>query len=101
MTASVADDFAVFVQRDFVDIAFGHLKVAGALLAGAVHGADLGAVAFAKVFEACADGEAVFGEGALGAAIDNLQEELAHCRVDGIANEVGSQSSRLPAQGPR
>ena len=36
-----------------------------------------------------ADGEAVLGERALGAAVDDLQEQLAHGGVDGVADEVG------------
>ena len=39
-----------------------------------------------------ADGQAVLGERALGAAVDDLQEQLTHGGVDGVADEVGVQS---------
>ena len=46
----------------------------------------------AQVFQACADGQAVLGESGLAAAVDDLQEQLAHCHVDGVADQVGVQS---------
>ena len=51
-------------------------------------GADLAPEPLAQVLEAGAYGEAALGEGRLRAAVDDLEEELAHCRVDRVANQV-------------
>ena len=40
------------------------------------------------VVQAGADGEAAFGEGCLGTAVYNLEEELAHSHVDSIADQI-------------
>ena len=45
--------------------------------------------ALAEVFQRSADGEAVLGECRLAAAVDDLEEQLAHGGVDGVADEVG------------
>ena len=65
----VADDFTVFIQGKLGNVAFSHFQIAGALGAGAVQGADLGAKPLAEVFKTGADGKASFREGALGAAV--------------------------------
>ena len=39
-----------------------------------------------------ADGQTALGESGLGAAVHDLEEELAHRRVDGVADEVGVES---------
>ena len=87
-----ADDLVVLVQGKTGDVALGELEVTGALGGGAVGGAHHGAQTLAEVVEASADGQAVLGEGGLGAAVNDLQEELAHGDVDGVADEVGVQS---------
>ena len=85
----VAYHLVVLVECHAGHVALGHLKIAHTLGLGAKHGAHLAAQALAQVFERCAHDQAALGEGRLGAAIHNLQEELAHCRVDGIAHQVG------------
>ena len=86
-----AHDLVVLVDGHAGDVALGELEVARALGGGAVHGAHHGAQTLAKVVEAGADGQAVLGEGGLAAAVDDLQEQLAHGDVDGVAHEVGVQ----------
>ena len=88
----VADDLVELVERDAGDIALGHLQIARALRLRGEHRADLAAQALAEVFHGSADGQAVLGERALGAAVDDLQEQLTHGGVDGVADEVGVQS---------
>jgi len=85
----VADDFIVLVEGNLGDIAFGHLQIARALGLGGKHGADLASEALAEILRRSADGKAVLGEGGLAAAVDDLQEQLAHGGVDGVADEVG------------
>ena len=87
----VADDLVVVVQGQLGDIALGHLQVAGALGLGAEHGAHLAAHTLAQVLQAGADGQAALGESGLAAAVDDLQEQLAHGHVDGVADKVGVQ----------
>ena len=89
MNILVTADLAVFVEELLGDVAFGELEVAGTLGLCAVEGAYLAYEALAEVFKTSADGEAVLGEGALGAAVDDLEEEFAHGGVDGVADEVG------------
>jgi len=84
-----ADDLVLVVKGEMGDVALGELEVTGALGGGAVHGAHHGAQALAEVIQAGADGQAVLGEGRLGAAVDDLEEELPHGDVDGITDEVG------------
>ena len=79
----------VVVERHAGDVALGELEVTSALGLGAEHGADLGAQALAEVVEGGADGQAALGERGLAAAVDDLQEDLAHGDVDGVADEVG------------
>ena len=92
MDEFIADDLAVFIERGVEHIALGHFQETHALGAGAEHGADLGAQAFAEIVERGADGEPVFGESGLGAAIGQLLEDLAHGDVDRVAHEVGVES---------
>ncbi len=87
----VADDLVIFVEREFGHVALGQFKIARALFVGAVHRAGHAAQALAQIFKAGADGQPVFGECGLGAAVYDLQEQLAHGHVDGIANQVGIQ----------
>ena len=87
----VADDLVFLVERDAGAVALGHLEVTGTLFGGGEHRADLGAKALAEILEGRADSKAVLREGGLGAAVDDLQEQLAHGGVDGVANKVGVQ----------
>jgi len=84
----VADDLILRVERDPGAVALGHLKVAGALLGGGKHRADLGAQTLAEVLKGCADSKAALGEGRLGAAVKDLQKQLAHGGIDGVAHKV-------------
>ena len=59
-------------------------------ISGFTHGVgwcDLAAQALAQVLQGSAHGQAVLGESGLGAAIDDLQEQLPHGGVDGIAHQ--------------
>ena len=85
----IADDLVLRVERHSGAVALGHFEVARTLGDGAEHRADLAAQTLAEVLEGRADGETVLGEGGLGAAVDDLEEQLAHGGVDGIAHEVG------------
>ena len=85
----IADDLILRVERHSGAVALGHFEVARTLGDGAEHRADLAAQTLAEVLEGRADGETVLGEGGLGAAVDDLEEQLAHGGVDGIAHEVG------------
>ena len=85
------DDLVMLVQRHAGDVALGELQVASTLGLGAEHGAHLGAQALAQVVQGGAHGQAALGERGLGAAVDDLQEDLAHGHVDGVADEVGVQ----------
>ena len=87
----VADDLVVLVEGHAGAVALGHLQVAGALGMGGEHGAHLASQALAQVLQGSAHGQAALGEGGLGAAIDDLQEQLPHGGVDGVAHQVGVQ----------
>ena len=86
------DDLVVGVEGHAGHVALGELEVASALGLGAEHGADLGAKALAEVVEGGAHGQAALGERGLAAAVDDLQEDLTHGHVDGVADEVGVES---------
>src|SRR5699024_1030281 len=88
----VADDLIVLIQSDAGYIAFCHLQVAGALLEGSVHGSDLGTKSLAQILQTRADGQTFLGEGALGTSVNDLQEQLSHSSVDGVAYQVSVQS---------
>ena len=88
----IANDQVVLVQSDPSDIALGHLQVTGALGPGGKHGAHLAAQALAQVFQRSTDYQAALGERGLAAAIGDLQEQLPHGGVDGVAHQVGVQS---------
>ena len=83
------DDLVLVVQRHAGDIALGELEVTSTLGLGAEHGANLRTKALAEVVEGSAHGQAVLGECGLAAAVDDLQEQLTHGDVDGVAHEVG------------
>ena len=83
------DDLVAIIQSHAGDVALGELEVTSALGLGAEHGADLGTQALAEVVEGSADGQAALGECGLAAAVNDLQENLTHGNVDGVADEVG------------
>ncbi len=87
----VANDLVVLVQGNAGAVALGHLHVAGTLDLGGVHGAHLRVQALAQVLHGAADGQAALGERGLGAAIDDLQEQLPHGGIDGVAHQIGVQ----------
>ena len=87
----IADDLVVLVQGHAGAVALGHLQIAGTLRLGGEHGAHLAAQALAQVLQGSAHGQAALGEGGLGAAVDDLQEQLPHGGVDGVAHQVGVQ----------
>ena len=91
MDEFVTDDGVFFIQREAGDVAFGQFQIAGALRSGAVGGTGHGAQTLAQVFQAGADRQTAFGEGCLGAAVDDLQEQFAHGGVDSVTDEVGVQ----------
>ncbi len=99
----IAAHFVVFIESHLEDIAFGHFHIAGALEARAVHGADLRTQALAQVVQTGADGQPVFGESRLAAAIGQLLEDFTHGNVDGVAHQVGVQAfqQRFAAEFPR
>ncbi len=51
----------------------------------------MGAQTLAQILQAGADVQTVVGERGLGAAVYDLQEQLAHGGVDGVADQVGIQ----------
>ena len=84
----IADDLVIFIECHAGNIAFGHFQIPRAFRFRTEHGTGLAAQAFAEVVQAGTDGEAAFGEGCLGTAVYNLEEELAHSHVDSIADQV-------------
>ncbi len=87
----IADDQVLFVQSNAGHIALGHFQITGAFRAGGEHGAHLAPQALAQVFQGSAHCQAAFGERGLAAAVDDLQEQLPHSGVDGVAHQVGVQ----------
>ena len=85
----VADHFVVGVQSQLLNIALRQLQIAHTLLLGGENGAGHAAQALAQVIQACADGQAVLRKSSLAAAVNDLQKQLAHGHVDGIAHQVG------------
>ena len=91
--AAIGEGLEAFtIQSQLVDVALGQLQITDALLLGGEDGAGHGAQALAQVVQTCADGQTVLRESGLAAAVDDLQEQLAHCHVDGVAHQVGVQS---------
>ena len=88
----IADNFAVLIESHFENVTLYHFEVANALCAGGEDGAYLASKTLAEIFERCANRQTVFGERGLGAAVNNLLEQLAHCYIDSVANEVGVKS---------
>ena len=88
----IAGDQVVLIQSNPGDIALGHLQITGTLFSGGEHGTHLAAQALAQVLQRGADGQAALGESGLGTAVDDLQEQLPHGGVDGVAHQVGVQS---------
>ena len=95
----VADDLVIFVQSKLSNIAVGHLEVAGTLLQSTVHCTDLGTETLTEVLKACADRKTVLRESGLGSAVNDLEEQLSHCCVDSVANEVGVESLKNGSAG--
>ena len=87
----IADDLIVLIQSGLEDVALGQLQVTDALGLGGEDGAGHRAQALAQVIQTSADGQAVLRESGLAAAVDDLQEQLTHSNVDGVADEVGVQ----------
>ena len=48
-------------------------------------------MSLAEILKPRADDETVVGKSGLRTAIDNLQEQFSHCRIDRVADEVGIQ----------
>src|SRR5699024_8894854 len=88
----VTDDLVVLIQSGLQDVALGQLQVTNALGPGGEDGAGHAAQTLAQVLQAGADGQAALAEGSLAAAVNDLQEQLAHSHVDGVAHQVGVQS---------
>ena len=88
----VAYNLIVLVESHSGDIALSHLEIADAFVSCAVHCADLRTKSLAEILEACADVKSVVRESGLRAAVDYLEEQLAHSGVDSVADEVGVQS---------
>ena len=65
------------------------LQIAHALGLRGEDGARHAAQALAQVLKRGAHGQAVLGEGGLRAAVDDLLEQLAHGRIDRVADQVG------------
>ena len=70
------DDLVLVVESHAGDVALSELEVTSALGLG-------------EVVEGGAHGQAALGERGLAAAVNDLQEDLAHSNVDGVADEVG------------
>ena len=87
----IADDQVVLVQSAAGDIALGHFQIPGSLDLGGEHGAHLAAQALAQVLQRSAHCQAALGERRLAAAVDDLQEQLPHSGIDGVAHQVGIQ----------
>ncbi len=88
----VAAHLVVLVEEHASDVTLGQLQIARTFLFGAIERASLRNQTFAQVLETSTNHQATFTEGRLRATVDNLQEQFAHSRVNGIANQVGVQS---------
>ena len=88
----IAGDFTVGVQSELGDVTLSKLQIARALGQRAVQRTSLRAKALTKVLKAGTDGQTALGVSALGATVNDLQEEFAHSGVDGVAHQVGVQS---------
>ena len=85
----IAANFIVLIQSALEDIALSHLEVTNAFSLSGVHGTDLRTQAFTEVIQSGADGQAVFGESGLAAAVNDLEEQFSHSDVDCVTYEVG------------
>ena len=66
----------------------------GVIQEGGKHGAHLTAQTLAQILQGSAHSQSPLGERGLGAAIDNLEEQLPHGGIDGVAHQVGIQRLR-------
>ena len=87
----IADGLAILIDGHLGDIALGELQIAHALGLGGKNGACHAAQALAQILQPRADGQAVVGKGRLAAAVHDLQKQLAHGHVDGVAHKIGIQ----------
>ena len=92
------DDLVLVVESHAGDVALSELEVTSALGLGAEHGTDLRAKALAEVVEGAPTGRPPPGELDLAAAVNDLQEDLAHSNVDGVA-EVGVKGLEMVLPG--
>ena len=88
----VAAYLVVLVEIHLGDVTLGELEVTGALNLGTIESTSLRDKALAEVLEASTNHETTLREGRLGATVDDLEEELAHGGIDGVAYEVGIES---------
>ena len=91
MDKFVSDNLIFFIQRHTGNIAFGHFQIARPFGLCAKHSPGLTAHTFAQVIQAGTDWQSAFRKGSLAAAINDLEEQLAHGDVDGIADQIRIQ----------
>ena len=89
MNELISADFVILIERDSLDVAFCHLKVARAFCQCSIKRSHLAPESFSEVLETGSDHQATLRESRLGTSIYYLKEKLTHCSIDGVAHKVG------------
>ena len=95
----ITDYLIVVIKSELGNIAFSKIKIPCTLLLGGVGGTNHTAKTFTEILKTCTDCKTVIGESTLASSIDDLKEELPHCGIDSVANEVGIESLKYGLAG--